>query len=182
MGRSLGVVLIGGSCGFLLAVAAGTNRATNLQLASMLWAAAGLGAAILAVLLLVMAIGPRVARRRAAGPAAGVPSDPRAPAARPVEVRADRAAARIAALEARLALEQEQLDAAVQALAATDVAGAVAMPARGPEEGADAASGDDEPALREEVIETFAAMVSTAQRTQAADLARRLETLLEDAG
>ena len=120
VGRSLGVVVVGWASGFLIAIAWGATRANNPRLASILsgWAIAGM--AVTGLLLLSIALSDRGERRRAARE-----SQQRAASAEAAEAAATaerRSAARIAALEARLAREQEELDATVASLAAAQLA------------------------------------------------------------
>ena len=174
VGRSLGVVVVGWASGFLIAIAWGATRANNPRLASTLsgWAIAGM--VVTSLLLLSIAVSDRAERRRDARAARRSRAAQRAAtAARALEKRS---AARIAELEARLAREQEQLDAAVASLAATgQVSSGIVDPIP------DAAAAELEPVLRQEVVDTVAQLVGRAEPGQTAVLAEELEALLEKA-
>ena len=128
VGRSLGVVVVGWASGFLIAIAWGATRANNPRLASTLSGWAIVGMVVTGVLLLSIAVSDRAGRAPRPSPLrparARDPRQPRAPTRTRREPPAaeERSAARIAELEARLAREQEELDAAVASLAATELA------------------------------------------------------------
>ena len=162
VGRSLGVVVVGWASGFLIAIAWGATRANNPRLASTLseWAIAGM--VVTGLILLSIAVSDRAERRRAirATQRWERETESTAAAARALE---ERSAARIAALEARLTREQEQLDAAVASLVSAE----------------DPAASELEPALRQQLVDTVAELVREPGQTAA--LATELEALLEKA-
>ena len=106
------------------------------------------------LILLSIAVSDRAERRRAIGATQRWARETESAAAAALE---ERSAARIAALEARLAREQEQLDAAVASLAS------------------------DELALRQELVDAVAELVGRGEPGQTVVLATELEALLEKA-
>ena len=174
VGRSLGVVVVGWASGFLIAIAWGATRANNPQLASTLsgWAIAGM--LVTGTLLVSIAVSDR-AERRGADRAARRQRETEnaATAAKALE---ERSAARIAGLEARLADEQEELNAAVASLAGTGhVSAGIVEPVPDP------ADAELEPLLRQEVVDAVAELVERAEPGQTAALAGEWEALLERA-
>ncbi|MBJ7596449.1 MAG: hypothetical protein JF886_16605 [Candidatus Dormibacteraeota bacterium] len=178
MGRSLGVVVVGWASGFLIAIAWSAARANNLRLATTLsgWAIAGM--VVTALLLVWIALTNRADRRRAARE-----SDREMAVVSPVAEAAAterRTAARIGRIEARLAREQEELDAAVASLAAAELAATGHVHAGPVDAVPDAEAAKLEPILRQEVLETVADLVGR-DPAQTAVLAGQLEALLEKA-
>jgi hypothetical protein len=181
MARALRLAMLGWACGFLAVVAVGMLRGGQHGSTSLL------GPALLAIAVtaaLVLAAGARDLRdarrerrwwRAVEVAAARQASRDEALVAMAV---ADEAAARIAALEARLALEVEQLDAAAIALAEAELIASEEPP----EINLVGVAVEDEPVLRAQLVETFAAMVERADETHAAIALRDVETLLEKAG
>jgi hypothetical protein len=181
VGRSLGVVVVGWASGFLLAIAWGATRANNPRLGSILsgWAIAGM--VVTGVLLASIAVSNRAERRRAARAdreqREAHSAVSAAAAARALE---ERSGARIAELEARLAREQEELDAAVASLAATELAETGHVSAGLVEPASDPRAAELEPALRQEVVDTVAELLGRSE-AQSAALAGELAALLENA-
>lgn len=172
MTRSLRVAFLGLSLGFLVAVGWGVVHG-NVHGVSTLLAPGIAGLAVTAVLALVVGIRERAARRREEEPAPVSPptagrgspgAQPGAPAkaATPVVAVADPAAARIAVLEARLALEQEQLDTATIGLAEADLM-ATHGPTIAPDAPVDPAAVAAEPGLRQELLETLVQLIEAPQ-------------------
>jgi hypothetical protein len=172
MTRSLRVAFLGLSLGFLVAVGWGVVHG-NVHGVSTLLAPGIAGLAVTAVLALVVGIREGAARRREEEPAPVTPptagrgspgAQPGAPAkaATPVVAVADPAAARIAVLEARLALEQEQLDTATIALAEADLM-ATHGPTIAPDAPVDPAAVAAEPRLRQELLETLVQLIEAPQ-------------------
>jgi hypothetical protein len=168
MERSLGGVILGWGCGFIIALAWGANRAHNPQLAADLLALGIVGLGVLAAFLVSLSLSDRAARprdEREEDAALAWPADAsRTDRAGNAPALADVTAARIALLEARLAVEQAELEAAIATVAAADAASVAA-----------------EPLLRAEVLETVVGLMGSAQLRQPDDIARELEHLLEDA-
>jgi hypothetical protein len=188
MARSLRVAILGFSCGFLLAGIWGLAQPGNHRLASMLFVPAGIGIAGLGVLVAIDAVRKRrwtdledvdgaafiptygaslwSAQHAAADPAAPTPAAAAAAAA------ADAAAARIAELEARLAVEQQELDNVIHALDETAPL-APAVPATAPDHAErDSRAAEMEPLLRQEVLDTLVELVG-----RKADVYREFEAL-----
>lgn len=169
MERSLGGVILGWGCGFIIALAWGANRAHDPQLAAALLALGIVGLGVLATFLVSLSLSDRAARLRdepeedatLAWPAAAS----RTVRAGDAPALADVTAARIALLEGRLAVEQAELEAAIATVAAADAASVAA-----------------EPLLRKEVMETVVGLVGSAHLRQPDDIVRELEQLLKDAG
>jgi C4-dicarboxylate-specific signal transduction histidine kinase len=181
VGRSVGVVIVGWVSGFLVAVAWGATRANNPRLASTLsvWAIAGM--VVTGLLLVSIALSDRAERRRVAQAAERQTSmvTGAMTATTAATVSEQRAAARIAELEARLAREQEELDAAAASLAASELAATghlspgIVDPVPNP------MAAELEPVLRQEVVETVAQLVGRTGPGQSAMLAEEVEALLE---
>ena len=166
MVRSLRLVLIGWSLGFLLAGLWGFTQPGDHRLASVLFVLAGIGVVGLGVVFVLKALrgdrwtelhgvaGPEVISAQDAPTWSWPQVDPAAAVA-----AADVAAVRIAELEARLALEQQELDQVIHALAETeppalsDGAGATEL------EEVDATAAELEPLLRQEVLDTLVQLV-----------------------
>jgi hypothetical protein len=198
MGRSVRVAILGWSSGFVVALLIGANRVSNPHARSALLVAALVGLALMAVLMVSVAVADHVERRRWAEeealddeetldefvhltaralPTTSLPLlDERASA---VAAAAERTAATIAALEARLAVEQEELDAALEAMAAADLLGSAhAFTASTYEEVAiDAAAA--EPVLRQQLLDTLVELVGRGEHRSSDDLAREFELLLQ---
>jgi hypothetical protein len=179
VGRSLGVVVVGWASGFLIAIAWGATRANNPQLASTLsgWAIAGM--LVTGTLLVSIAVSDR-AERRGADRAARRQRETES-AATAAKALEERSAARIAELEARLADEQEELNAAVASLATAELAGTGHVSAGIVEPVHDPADAELEPLLRQEVVDAVAELVERAEPGQTAALAGEWEALLERA-
>ncbi len=170
MTRSLRVALLGWSLGFLVAGLWGLTQTTNHRLASALFVPAGAGLVVLGVLLVADV---RRGRRWMSlddvdGPEfipAGLgmvwsPDTATADlAAATATAAADAAAARIAELEARLALEQLELDNVMHVLAETDSVVPTAEESAPVLLAADPADAEMEPLLRQEVLETLVELV-----------------------
>jgi hypothetical protein len=187
MVRSLRLVVIGWSLGFVLAGLWGLTQPGDHRLASVLFVPAGIGIVGLGVVFVLQArrgdrwtelhgvAGPELSSAQDAPTwswpetAPANPSDPADPAA--AVAAADAAAARIAELEARLAVEQQELDQVIQALAETDPpalsdgAGATEL------EEVDATAAELEPLLRQEVLDTLVQLVGDK------DVVREFESL-----
>jgi hypothetical protein len=171
----LRVALFGWSLGFLAAGAWGLTQPANHRLATAMLVPAGIGTVLLLVLVLSDLVrnrgrhewvdleevdGPEhipVAHGMAA-PAEAAAAGDVARAGAPTELE-DAAAARIAALEVRLAAEQEELDELIHALAEADAAvltpgGPASLTA---EEMASAA--ELEPMLRQQVLDALVELV-----------------------
>jgi C4-dicarboxylate-specific signal transduction histidine kinase len=181
VGRSVGVVTVGWGSGFLVAIAWGATRANNPRLASTLsgWAIAGM--VVTGVLLVWIALSDRAERRRARKPEESQTEASVSPttAAAAATVSEQRAAARIAELETRLAREQEELDAAAAALAATDLAATGHVSPGMVDAVPDPLAAELEPVLRQEVVETVAQLVGRTGPGDSAVLAEEVEALLE---
>jgi C4-dicarboxylate-specific signal transduction histidine kinase len=181
VGRSVGVVIVGWGSGFLVAVAWGATRANNPRLASTLswWAIAGM--VVTGLLLISIALSDRAERRRVARQEqrqiSTAATDTSATAA--ATVSEGRAAARIAELEARLAREQEELDAAVSSLAAAELAATGHVSPGTADAVPDPVAAVLEPVLRQEVVETVAQLMARTGPGQSAVLAEEVEALLE---
>lgn len=189
MARSQRVAILGFSIGFLIAGLWGLTQPDNHQLASVLFVAAGAGILILGVFLVIDLVrhrrwmnladvdGPEfiptygAAALPARHAATGVAPASAASAAAAVAA-ADAAAARIAELEARLAIEEQELDNVVHALGeagpvapgSTDSAPVVAD--------VDPVAAEMEPLLRQEVLETLIELVGRKE-----DVIREFEAL-----
>jgi hypothetical protein len=187
MVRSLRLVVIGWSLGFVLAGLWGLTQPGDHRLASVLFVPAGIGVVGLGVVFVLRArrgdrwrelhgvAGPELSSAEDAPTwswpetAPANASDPADPAA--AVAAADAAAARIAELEARLALEQQELDQVIHALAETDPpalsdgAGATEL------EEVDATAAELEPLLRQEVLDTLVQLVGDK------DVVREFESL-----
>jgi C4-dicarboxylate-specific signal transduction histidine kinase len=178
VGRSLGVVVVGWISGFMIAIAWGATRVNNPRLASALsgWAIAGM--VITGLLLVSIAVSDRAERRRAerATQRWERETDTAAAAAKALE---ERSAARIAELEARLAREQEVLDAAVASLATAELAATGHVSAGLVEPVPDPAAAELEPVLRQEVVDAVAELVGRVEPGTTALLAGELEALVE---
>ncbi len=183
MSRSLSRVILGFAFGLIVALAISANRTHNTGLAATFLGWALVGAAILALMLLAAAIAARAEGRDAAAEpdaeiaaavesAAAPPTTEVDPAA--VSAIADASASRIALLEARLAVEEQELEVALAAMAAADSAVT---------DHAARADGDEpiDPDMRERVLETVAGLVSRGQNLPANELVREVEHLLQDA-
>jgi hypothetical protein len=189
MARSLRVAILGFSLGFLVAGLWGLTLPDNHQLASALFVAAGAGILVLGVFLVVDVLrhrrwmnladvdgpefiptygGTALPSRQAAASATHVSAASAAAAV----AAADAAAARIAELEARLAIEELELDNVVHALdeaghlasTATDSAPRLAL--------VDSEVAEMEPLLRQEVLETLVELVGRKE-----DVIREFEAL-----
>jgi hypothetical protein len=186
MARSLRVAILGLSIGFLLAGLLGLTQPGNHPLASALFVPAGIGIAVLGVLLVVDALrdrrwmdledvdgpefiptygAPAWSARQAAADAAAA----RAPAA---AAAADAAAARIAELEARLAIEEQELHNVVDALGETDPFASSAADSAPHLAEVDSDAAEMEPLLRQEVLETLIELVGRKE-----DVIREFEAL-----
>jgi hypothetical protein len=184
MVRSLRLVLIGWSLGFVLAGLWGFTQPGDHRLASVLFVPAGIGVVGLGVVFVLKARrGDRWTELHDVAVPAFIPTqdaptwswreaDHAAPADPAAAVAAaDAAAVRIAELEARLALEQQELDQVIQALAETD------PPALSDGNGAtevqevDASAAELEPLLRQEVLDTLVQLVGDK------DVVREFESL-----
>ncbi len=208
VGRSLGVVVVGWGTGFLIALAWGATRVNNPRLTSVLsgWAIAGM--VVIGVLLLSIVVRDRTEHlgetRTSADPpritdepprATRKPRRPRAAAphttdqshaataraARAAAAAEKRSAARIAELEARLAREQEELDAAVASLAATELAETGHITGGMGDPDPDPAAAELEPVLRQEVVDVVAELVGRVEPGKTAALAEELAARLEKA-
>lgn len=170
------MVTIGWLSGFLIAVAWGATRADNPRLASTLsgWAIAGL--VVTAVLLVSTALSDRARRRRVAREWR---RQTRAASTAAAATAAEqRTAALIADLEARLAHEQEELDAAVASLATTELAATGHVSAGVIDQVPEADAVALEPALRQEVLDTVAELVGRGEPGETAALAGHLEEII----
>jgi hypothetical protein len=176
--RSLGVVVVGWASGFLIAIAWGATRVNNPRLASALsgWAIAGM--VVTGILLVSIALSDRAERIRDERAAERWQRETES-AALAATTQEERSAARIAELEARLAQEQEELDAAVATLASAELAATGHVSAGIVDPLPDPAASVLEPALRQEVVDTVAELVGRAEPGQSAALAGELEALLE---
>jgi hypothetical protein len=181
MARALRLAILGWACGFLAVVVIGMARGGQHGTTSLLGPAL-IAIAVTAVLVLVAGARDLREARRERRWWRAVEGATARQAARHDEraaiAVAEEAAARIAALEARLALEVEQLDAAAVALAEAELAAS----GEPPEINLVGVAVEDEPVLRAQLVETFAAMVERADETHAAIALRDVETLLEKAG
>jgi hypothetical protein len=187
MTRSLRVALLGWSLGFLVAGLWGLTQTVNHRLASALFVPAGAGLVVLGVLLVADA---RRGRRWMSlddvdGPefipaglgmvwspdkaAADVAA---AAAAATATAAADAAAARIAELEARLALEQLELDNVMHVLAETESVVPTTEESAAVLRAVDPADAEMEPLLRHEVLETLVELVGRKE-----DVFREFEAL-----
>ena len=172
VGRSIRVVIGGWVAGFLVAVVWGTTRANNGGHASFLSGWAILGLVVIGVLLLGSAVSELVGRRRVARDTAPRTASVVFPATAADEATATerQAATRIAELEARLAIEEAELETAAASLAAAE-----APMAGQPSAGIVFPASTDravelEPELREEVVETVAGLIATSRPEEAATL------------
>jgi hypothetical protein len=186
MARSLRVAILGFSVGFLLAGVWDLTQPGNHRLASALFVPAGVGILSLGVFVLVDSLrarrwvdledvdGPEFipTHRAPAWPARPAVSDPLPVPAATAVAAADAAAVRIAELEARLAVEQQELENVVHALAETSpFAPSRAESALDLEE-ADSEAAGMEPLLRQEVLETLVELVGTKE-----DVIRQFEAM-----
>ena len=186
MARSLRVTILGFSLGFLVAGLWGLTQPGNHGLASALLVPAGGGIVLLGGFLVVDMLRHRRWMNLADVdgpdfiPTYGAPAAPArqaatcvAPASAAAAVAAaDAAAARIAELEARLAIEEQELDNVVHALGE---AGSFASPATdSPPQLADVDpdAAEMEPLLRQEVLETLVELVGRKE-----DVIREFEAL-----
>jgi hypothetical protein len=181
MGRSLGAVIVGWGTGFVVAVALGSTHGGNPHLGSTLLGWAVAGGVVIGLLLLVNGMSrPRAQRHPAIAQPRRVGRQTAANSASTVKAVEERAAARVAELEALLARHEEELAATAASLAATDLAGAVqAVDLEEPPAG-DAAT-ELEPALRQEVVNTLAELVGHTETGDTALLAGELASLLDRA-
>ena len=210
VGSSLVRALLGWICGFLIALAVGANHVRNGSAAHTFLVLALASAALLALMLVFSGWHSLLERRQGEGEGSSEPQDPAKPpaAARPrgsrlrdparhAQVPASAPAAgpaslfgddiapaasqtRIAMLEARLAEEQRELEAAIQAMADADAA-ASAVGIR-PTPAQLELPFDDESSVREEVLETVVALLGSGSRGRPEEIARQLEELLRSAG
>lgn len=172
MTRALRVALLGWSVGFFVAGLWGLSQPGNHRLASALFVPAGIGMVALGVFLVIGALrqrrwtdlddvdGPDLipthGARAWSSHTAGADAADTATAA----AAAQAASTRIAELEARLALEQQQLDNVRHVLAAADArAGTGADTPAQPTEIDLAAAAEMEPLLRQEVLDTLVELV-----------------------
>ncbi len=173
-------MVVGWASGFLIAIAWGATRANNPRLASTLsgWAIAGM--VVTGLLLLSIAVSDRSEARRATRTAARAQRETERAAteARDLERRS---AARLTALEARLAREQEELDAAIAFLAAAELAGTGHVGRSIVDLVPDPDAAQLEPMLRQEVVDAVAELVGKVDPVETAALAGELEALLEKA-
>jgi hypothetical protein len=186
MTRSLRVAILGFSIGFLIAGLWGLTQPGNRGVASALFVPAGVGILVLGVFLLI-----DVRRHRrwmdlkdVDGPefipSYGPPAPLSWPAATDVPpasalaatAAADAAAARIAELEARLAIEEQELDNVVQALGEADRGASSATDSSPALAEVDSDAAEREPLLRQEVLES---LVELAGRKE--DVLREFEAL-----
>lgn len=173
------MVTIGWLAGFLIAIAWGATRANNPRLASSLsgWAIAGL--VVTALLLISTAVSARARRRRVAKE--WRPQTQAAATADAAAAAEARTAALVAELEARLAQEQEELNAAVASLAATELAATGQLSQGVSDAVPEAGMAELEPVLRQEVLETVAELVGRGEPGETAALAGHLEEILSKA-
>ncbi len=181
MGRAVGVVIVGWTSGFLLAIAWGATRVSNARLASSLLAVAIAAVVLTAVLLVINAVRGRAARRRPSPMIEPQADGTAVIGATAVSVFEQRAAARIAELEARLALEEAELDAAVASLAAAELASTDDMGQDPADAGADTEAAALEPVLRQQVLDTVAELVGHTAAGAETELAGHLKELGEKA-
>jgi hypothetical protein len=183
MTRPFAVALLGWSLGFLAAGLWGLTQTGNHRLAAMLFVPAGVGIVVLGIVLIVGALRDRRwmslddVDRPEFIPGGHAPATSPATAlaiataeATAAAAAADAAAARIAELEARLALEQQQLDNVKHVLAETDSLAPVAVDGAVDPGEVDPAAVEMEPLLRQEVLETLVELVGTK-----ADVVREFE-------
>jgi hypothetical protein len=182
MVRSLRLVLIGWSLGFVLAGLWGLTQPGDHRLASVLFVPAGIGIVGLGVVFVRRALGgdrwvelhgdvagPEFIRTQDAPTWSWPQAAPADPAA--AVAAADAAAVRITALEARLALEQQELDQVIQALAETDPPALSDGDAATELQEVDATAAELEPLLRQEVLDTLVQLVGDK------DVVREFESL-----
>jgi hypothetical protein len=179
MGRSLGVVIVGWTSGFLIAIAWGASRANNPRLASILLGLVIAGVALVAFLLAFSALRGRAARRRPGPGWEWQADDTDVIGATDVAVVEQHAAARIAELEARLALEQAELDLALATLAATELASPGVVVQDPVDTLPDPGTVALEPVLRQQVLDTVAELVEHAEHGAEGELTVRLKELAE---
>jgi hypothetical protein len=172
MGNSVERVILGWICGFLAALAWNASHAQNAQLAATFLTFALIGIAVLGLMLVAAGMRER-AQRREEQARGGEDAEPPVPVAADVGALAEAGAARIAALEARLAVEQQELETTIEAMAAADAAAAQA--------GVELADPATDPQIREQVIDAVAGLVGSGKPRRANDVVRDVETLLEDA-
>lgn len=193
MARALRAAIVGWSTGFLIAVAWSGSRAHDPRMTSTLIPWAGGGLLVMALLLVVVGVREVLARRRlgrtqqadradaewfAQMRAPALPERQGSDAVEPLQARvaaatADAAAARIAILEARLALEQEHVEATLRVLAREELLeAAMHRPGLVP--------ADAEPLLRAELTDALAELLGSTG--QVGEVSRHLETRLERAG
>ena len=189
MARSLRVAILGFSLGFLIAGLWGLTQPGNHQLASALFVPAGVGILLLGVFLVADVLrrrrwmdladvdgpefiptygAPALAARQAAT-GAGPGRDASAAAA---VAAADAAAARIAELEARLAIEEQELDNVVHALAEAGPLASSATDSAPQVANVESDAAETEPLLRQEVLETLVELVGRKE-----DVIREFEAL-----
>lgn len=172
MTRSLRVALLGWSVGFLVAGLWGLSQPGNHRLASALFVPAGVGMVALGVFLVIGALrqrrwtdlddvdGPDLIPTHGAHAWSSHTTGADVGDATTAAASAQAAATRIAELEARLALEQQQLDNVRHVLAAADaLAGSGADTSAQPTEVDLAAAAEIEPLLRQEVLDTLVELV-----------------------
>jgi hypothetical protein len=186
MARSLRVAILGLSLGFLIAALWLLTQSGNDRLASALFVPAGAGILVLGVFLVVDVVrhsrwmdladvdGPEFIPTYGAAelPARQAATDAAAASAAAAVAAADAAAARIAELEARLAIEEQELDNVVHALGEADpfAFSATDRPPQLADVDSDAAG--MEPLLRQEVLETLVELVGRKE-----DVIREFEAL-----
>ncbi len=165
----------------MVAVALGSTHGGNPHLGSTLLGWAVAGGVVIGLLLLFNGMSrPRARRHPAVTQRRRVGRQTDASSASAVSAVEERAAARVAELEALLARHEEELAATAASLAATEVAGvdqAVDLGETGPGDGAS----ELEPALRKEVVNTLAELVGRAETGETALLAGELASLLDRA-
>lgn len=186
MTRSLRVAILGFSIGFLIAGLWGLTQAGNDRLASALFVPAGVGILVLGVFLLIdvrrhrhlMDLedvdGPEFIPTYGPPPPLAWPAatDTTHASAAAATAATDAAAARIAELEARLAIEEQELDNVVHALGEADRVASAATDSSPTLAEVDSDAAEMEPLLRQEFLES---LVGLAGREE--DVIREFEEL-----